>query len=108
MSDGQVLISRDGVDPVAQKCCLISRRSFLGFLAPLPLLPIVGPHMLLSERPTRLGWGPARARVPMDVEPWIVARFNWRTIAERMLRDRDLKREVLHRERLSSRPQPRR
>lgn len=33
-----------------------TRRQFLGFLAPLPLLPIVGPHMLLSERPTVVGW----------------------------------------------------
>lgn len=30
---------------------MTTRRSFLLFLAPLAVLPVVGPHMLLSERP---------------------------------------------------------
>ena len=33
----------------------VSRRGFLGFIA-LPLIPVVGPHMLISERPAYLGW----------------------------------------------------
>ncbi len=101
MSDAKLLISRDGLDPGAQKCAVISRRNFLSFLAPLPLLPVVGPHMLLSEKPTRLGWTPGRTdQVPLDVERWINshgAGFNWKTIAERMLLERDLKREVAFR-----------
>lgn len=33
-----------------------TRRQFLGLLAPLAVLPVVGPHMLLSERPRSVGW----------------------------------------------------
>lgn len=35
---------------------MTTRREFLRFLAPLAILPVVGPSMLLSERPTWLGW----------------------------------------------------
>jgi hypothetical protein len=35
---------------------MTTRRQFLGFLAPLALVPVVGPHMLLSERPKLSGW----------------------------------------------------
>lgn len=59
MSDAQRPINHDGVRE--KQRAVISRHNFLTFLAPLPLLPIVGPHMLLSERPTQLGWMP-RAR----------------------------------------------
>jgi hypothetical protein len=110
MSDAQLPISRDVI--CEKKCAVISRRNFLGFFAPLPLLPIVGPHMLLSERPTRLGRTAARTRAsPSDVARWCNssgAGFNWKSVAERMLLERDVHREILHRERLSARPQSRR
>jgi hypothetical protein len=35
---------------------MTTRRQFLGFLAPLALVPVVDPHMLLSERPKSVGW----------------------------------------------------
>ena len=59
MSDAKLPISRNGGDPGEKKCAMISRRNFLSLLAPLPLLSVVGPHMLLSEKPKRLGWTPA-------------------------------------------------
>jgi hypothetical protein len=61
------LPSRNGGDLGEKKCAMISRRNFLSLLAPLPLLPAVGPHMLLWEKPTRLGWTPASADVDFDV-----------------------------------------
>jgi hypothetical protein len=92
--------------PRVEECALISRRNFLGFLAPLPLLPIVGPHMMLSDKPTRLGWTPALPnQSPFDVEGWINAHgggFKWKTVAERFLLQRDLEREILRRQRLSA------
>jgi hypothetical protein len=109
MSSAQVPMSRDGIRE--KKCAAISRRNFLSFLAPLPLLPIVGPHMLLSEKPARLGWMAARTDPsPSDVARWCNsygAGFNWKSVAERILRERDLEQEILHRQRLSARPQAR-
>jgi hypothetical protein len=101
------LPSRNGGDLGENKCAMISRRNFLSLLAPLPLLPVVGPPMLLSEKPTQLGWTPARTyQVPPDVERWCSsngASFSWRHIAERLLLERDLEREILRRQRLSAR-----
>ena len=105
MSGAKLPISRNGSDLGEKKCALISRRNFLSLLAPLPLLPVVGPHMLLSEKATRLGWTPALT--PSDVERWgnsHGAGFNWRTLAQRLLRERDFEREILRRQRLSACP----
>ena len=105
MSGAKLPISRNGGDLGEKKCAMISRRNFLSLLAPLPLLSVVGPHMLLSEKPTRLGW--TSALTPSDVERWCNshgAGFNWRTVAERLLRERDFEREILRRQRLSARP----
>jgi len=106
VSDAKLPSRNDG-DLGEKKCAVISRRNFLNFLPPLALLPVVGPHMLLSEKPPQLGWTPARTyQVPPDVERWCssnVASFNWRHIAERLLLERDLEREVLRRQRLSAR-----
>jgi hypothetical protein len=71
----------------------ISRRYFLGLSASLPLLAVVGPHMLLSEKPTWLGW-------TADYVPPPYASFSWMTVGERHLSDRDYEREVLRRQRL--------
>lgn len=42
-----------------------TRREFFRFLAPLALLPVVGPHVLLSEKPTWLGWRAAIGPRPL-------------------------------------------
>ena len=103
MSGAKLPISRNGGDLGETKCAMISRRNFLSFLAPLPLLLVVGPHMSLSAKPTQLGWTPART--PSDRQRWCNshgAGFNWRHIAERHLLERDLEREILRRQRLSA------
>jgi hypothetical protein len=74
--------------------CEISRRYFLGRSASLPLLAVVGPHMLLPEKPAWLGW------TPTDYVPRPYASFSWMTVGERLLSDRDYEREVLRRQRL--------
>ena len=105
MSGAKLPIIRNGGDLGEKKCAMISRRNFLGLLAPLPLLLVVGPHMLLSAKPTHLGWTPART--PSDLHRWCnshSAGFNWRHIAERYLLKRDLEREILRRQRLSALP----
>jgi hypothetical protein len=71
----------------------ISRRAFLGLSASLPLLAVVGPHILLSEKPAWLGW-------TTDYVPPPYAPFSWMTVGERFLSDRDYEREVLRRQRL--------
>lgn len=50
-----------------------SRRQFCGFLAPLAVLPVLGPSLLLSERPTFLGWRRAAenpCRGILESTPW--------------------------------------
>jgi TIR domain-containing protein len=59
----------------------------------LPLLAVVGPHMLLSEKPMSLGW-------TADYVPPPYASFSWMTIGERHFSDRDYEREALRRQRL--------
>ncbi len=93
MANAELLPRRDGVDVGEKGWGMISRRAFLSLLAPLPLLPVVGPHMLLSEKPRRLGW--ARAAV----YHFRGAGFDWRTVAERTLLERDLERETVRRQR---------
>ena len=103
VSGANLPISRNGGDLGGKSA--LSRRNFLSLLAPLPLLLVVGPHMLLSEKPTQLGWTPART--PSDLQRWCNshgAGFNWRHIAERHLLERDLEREILRRQRLSALP----
>ncbi len=105
MSGAKLPINRNGGDPGEKKCAVISRRNFLSLLAPLPLLPVFGPHMLLSEKPTRLGW--TSALTPSDVEQWSNshgAGFDWRTVAQRLLSERHFEREILRRQRLSAAP----
>jgi len=48
---------------------MIDRRSFLSLLTPLAVLPVVGPHMLLSERPKVFGWTKA-IEVKYDNPVW--------------------------------------
>ena len=102
MSDAKLPISRNGGDPGEKKCAMISRRNFLSLLAPLPLLPVVGPHVLLSDKPAWIGWTGAQTyQIHSDVERWCNshgAGFNWRTVAERLLRERDFEREILRRQ----------
>jgi hypothetical protein len=74
--------------------CEISRRGFLGLATSLPLLAVVGPHMLLSDKPTWLGW------TPTDYVSLPYANFSWMTVGERILSDRDYEREALRRQRL--------
>jgi hypothetical protein len=74
--------------------CEISRRYFLGLSASLPLLVVVGPHMLLSEKPTWFGW------TSTDYVPPPYASFSWMTVGERVLSDRHYEQEVLRRRRL--------
>ena len=103
MSGAKLPISRNGGDLGEKKGA--TRRNFLSLLAPLPLLAVVGPHMLLSAKPTQLGWTPART--PSDIQRWCNSHgtgFNWRHIAERHLLERDLEREILRRQRLSGSP----
>ena len=77
MSDAQLPISRNGGDLGEKKCAMISRRNFLSLLVPLPLLPVVGPHMLLSEKPTQLGWTGSSRAPPSDVARWCNSRLRF-------------------------------
>jgi hypothetical protein len=108
MSDAKSPTIRDGVDLGVKKYAMISRRNLLSLLAPLPLLPVVGPHVLVSDKPAWIGWtGTQTYQIHSDVERWCNshgAGFNWRSIAERLLLARDLEREIVRRQRLSVRP----
>jgi hypothetical protein len=97
MSHAELLTRRDGVDLGEKGWGIMSRRTFLSLLAPLPLIPVVGPYALLSEKPTQLGWTNARTY------QFRGGGFDWRTVAERTLLKRDLEREIGRRQRLGMR-----